>query len=670
MFSPKTRAAVITGTTDTTGAVTGTVGATYYNVAAWQDISDTYKWATTNLPTGTNVYFNVTADVPGASIIYTGIAIVNGYSVTINGNNHRLYLDNDTNYTTAQTPGNSTGSGTGGFDANNGKSISSSTTLELDNATVCNDIRGGIFQVVGNAAATTIYNNVTTYNGATNYAGVAIANQQGNIIFRGNNNFNALEGGNFTNNSHSGADTNGNIIVGGANIEVQTGTTNFNLNWYDDNCVTPYNETTAGAVWTIDPGATWNWNVNNNAALFYSYVNNYPFVWNINGNFTINVANSASSNWFYNNLSNGWIVNVGAGGQWIVNSAAGTCNLNYGGAGNYVQWNFAKGSKVLINSLKSGNVISGNPGTAKAPNGLSSGIYLTDTAAFTLTSNTGSNIFGNMSGNFPITLTAGDTAGLRTHFASAGYTFVNGGLQVGVNYGPTDNGSSGTTLTLPADDLTAPNEQDIASTGDIWYRINTGQIKGIGSTASQTLTPNPYSSADLTSINSAKYVSWYQPVGINVYANQSAMAKLFKINLNSDVPTDGSWSALITLNGTGSGTSGRNTLTVGDDRGQSPNFSVTTTMLANQYPNGLQYYWTDPTSGNSTQYTTNTAIPIATVTSDSNLPSWITMKDAGGYYVMNFASNYGINIKANNTLPTVTNADSGTFQYTIADGPA
>ena len=42
-LAPKARAAIVGGTVDTTGTVTGITGATYYNVSNWQDMIDTYK---------------------------------------------------------------------------------------------------------------------------------------------------------------------------------------------------------------------------------------------------------------------------------------------------------------------------------------------------------------------------------------------------------------------------------------------------------------------------------------------------------------------------------------------------------------------------------------------------------------------------------------------------
>ena len=58
-------AAGLTGTIDSTGAVTGVTGATYYNTNSWQDMIDTYKSVIPNAASKATVFFNVTANVPG-----------------------------------------------------------------------------------------------------------------------------------------------------------------------------------------------------------------------------------------------------------------------------------------------------------------------------------------------------------------------------------------------------------------------------------------------------------------------------------------------------------------------------------------------------------------------------------------------------------------------------
>lgn len=145
-LTPKARAAVVGGTVDTTGTVTGITGATYYNVSNWQDMIDTYKGVTPNAASSNTVFLNVTANVPGNSILNSGNTVSSGKSLSINGNNYTLYLDNDTNYTTAQSIGGS--DGTARAFGSNG-TISTDTTLTVKNATIVNNITSGIFQMKG-----------------------------------------------------------------------------------------------------------------------------------------------------------------------------------------------------------------------------------------------------------------------------------------------------------------------------------------------------------------------------------------------------------------------------------------------------------------------------------------------------------------------------------------
>ena len=184
-LAPKARAAIVGGTVDTTGTVTGITGATYYNVSNWQDMIDTYKGVTPNAASGNTVFLNVTANVPGNSILNSGNTVSSGKSLSINGNNYTLYLDNDTNYTTAQSIGGS--DGTARAFGSNG-TISTDTILTVKNATIVNNITSGIFQMKGlNAKATAVYENVTVSNGDAIYGAQPIRNDNGKVLFRGTN---------------------------------------------------------------------------------------------------------------------------------------------------------------------------------------------------------------------------------------------------------------------------------------------------------------------------------------------------------------------------------------------------------------------------------------------------------------------------------------------------
>ncbi|MDP1329390.1 hypothetical protein Q6280_27785, partial [Klebsiella pneumoniae] len=83
-------------------------------------------------------------------------------------------------------------------------------------------------------------------------------------------------------------------------------------------------------------------------------------------------------------------------------------------------------------------------------------------------------------------------------------------------------------------------------------------------------------------------------------------------------------------------------------------------MTQNNFPNGLQYYWVDPTTKTTSQLILNSALQIASITSDSTLPSWIKMTGAGSWYTLTFPTDSGLNIKANNSLLTQTNTNAET----------
>nr|WP_285118665.1 hypothetical protein [Lactococcus petauri] len=215
--------------------------------------------------------------------------------------------------------------------------------------------------------------------------------------------------------------------------------------------------------------------------------------------------------------------------------------------------------------------------------------------------------------------------------------------------------------------MVTPNQNNL-STGDIWYRQNTGTITGLGANASSALVPNNYSSADLTGMKTAKYISWYQPIGFWMDAAKSSMARSFNISLNPNdsngTPADSSWSNLINGNET-------QTLVVGDDRGQAPNFNLSVTMMQNNFADNIDYYWSNPGNpADNKTLGTGLAVSIASVTSDTSLPSFISMANAGQNYTLTAPQTSGIKIKAKNTLLTQTGTPSGTFKYTIADGPA
>ncbi|KST99377.1 MAG: RTX toxin [Lactococcus lactis] len=636
-LAPKARAAIVGGTVDTTGTVTGITGATYYNVSNWQDMIDTYKGVTPNAASSNTVFLNVTANVPGNSILNSGNTVSSGKSLSINGNNYTLYLDNDTNYTTAQSIGGS--DGTARAFGSNG-TISTDTTLTVKNATIVNNITSGIFQMKGlNAKATAVYENVTVSNGDAIYGAQPIRNDNGKVLFRGTNTFNILQNHNINDTSSAGADNQGEWIQGGAYLEVVTGTTTLNQSWGNDQPFYVY-YSSGGSTLQVDAGAAMVWNLNKTYTMYYddgSLLTVGALNWNINGSFvingTVNTSSTYAGGWFMAlNTLNSWNLNVGQNATLKV-TTGGVISLDAFLTG-AVKWNFAQGSSVLFNNLNPNqNVVSLAPG-------LGSSITMTDPKVVTFNT-AGGSVFSTTVLTFPITISG---SGLRTHSSSTGYTFDS-------TY-----------------DLITPNKGTITPTSsDIWYRMNTGTLTTFNPTLQVTnLSPNSYGS-DASSIAAGKYISWYQPLGFQLNATLSSMNRTFNVSLDPTLtqgtPVDGSWSSLI--NGAST-----ETLVVGDDRAQNPNIHVLVKMTQNNFPNGLQYYWVDPTTKTASQLSLNSALQIASITSDSTLPSWIKMTGAGSWYTMTFPTDSGLNIKANNSLLTQTNTNAGTFQYTVANGPS
>jgi hypothetical protein len=524
---------------------------------------------------------------------------------------------------------------------NNG--VSDATTLTLKNASVINNITGGIFQSVGTGGSTPtfIYQNVEVTNGAARYAAQPIRNDNGKILFYGTNTFNVQQDNNMTSAGTTGADNQGEWIQGGKWIEVVDGTTTLNMNWGNDQPFYTYNNNSH--TLKIDNDAHLKWNINDTYTMYYDDGNSGPMIWDIGQDASFDIlgtnltASHYSNGWFYNVANNSWTVNVGERSRLNISTGGGYINLNAFNRGP-VNWNFAKDSKLLINNLKSGNLLYGAPGAG-------SGISLDDPSVFTLNNSSGGQVFNSNVGNsFPVAING---SGLRTHASSKAWTFDD-----------LDD----------LDDLDTPNMTtlDLAN-GDIWYRQNTGTITGLGATVNTSLTPNDFSVADKTAINKSGYLSFYKPLGYWINAGLSSMDKTFDISLDpsdpNGTPLDGSWSSLIAGNLP-------QKLVVGDDRGQTPNYHVTVQMLNNNFPKSLQYYWTDPSNNTSTQFIVGTSLPVASITSDNSLPSWIDMTGGGAFYTLNFNADQGVQLKAANHLLLANDEEAGSFQYTIADGPA
>lgn len=645
------QAAVLTGQVDTSGNITGTAGATYYDTSDWQDMMDTYKDVNPDAASNNTIYFNVTADVQGSKNIggynyssttnnNNGASIIEGKSLSINGNGHMLYLDDDSDPTTpAKSSGVFDGKGAGNirgpFRVPNG--VGNDTKLTIENANITNNITGGIFQAVGNTSeATFLYRNVTVTNGS-NYGAQPIRNDRGKILFEGNNTFNILQNQDFNSVGLYGADNQGEWIQGGAWVEVVSGTTKLNQNWWSDQPFYTYNNTSH--TMKVDKYAQLVWNLNDTYCMYYDDGNKGPMVWDIGDNASFDIKGTKDTashygNWFYDVANSSWTVNVGEKSRLSVTTGGGNINTN-GFNGGPVNWNVGKDSTVLLNNLKSGNLIAGAPGAG-------SGIVLNDPAVFTLNTVGGSVFNSNLGNRFPIEINGN---GLRTHMSEKEWNFTN------------------------LDDLNSPNKLTLDQTNqDIWYRANTGTITGLGSTGlTSNLTPNNYLSTDVSKMNKAGYISWYQPLGFWADAANSNSNRTFDLSLDPNatngLPADASWSNL--MNGNAA-----QTLVFGDDRGQSPSFNVSVSMLDNPLANELEYYWTNPADTNITsKFDLNTAIPVASVTSDTGLPAFIAATNAGQNYTFTMPTDSGVRVKAKNSLLAQNNTQAGTFKYTIADGP-
>lgn len=483
LFAPHSQASVVAGTTDTDGSVTGVTGATYYNVTNWQDMLDTYNKA----PNNNTVYLNVTSDVPGSSAAYNGTVMTEGKGVTIIGNNHTLYFDNDTNYTTGL------GRGNYGFYANS-SGITGKTTMMVQDAKIINNLANGIFPVTNDSTAITKWQDVDVSNGAATTGAGPIRNDDGKTLFYGTNTFTILQNHNFNDASMAGNDNQGEWIQGGYYTEVVNGTTTLNQSWGYDQPLYSYADT--ANTLKIDDDASLIWNLNKTYTMYYDDYTSGDVTWDIgeNAKFNINgTKNTASEfgSWFMWTTFDNWYVNVANGGQINIVTGGGSINVD---AFKKAVFNFGAGSNILFNNLATGNLFSGVPGAGSSMN-------LNDPNSVTFQAQTAPVFSSNT--KLPIVITG---AGLRTHASN------------------TNDGSGGI--------------------NDLWLRQVTGTTDG--TFASANMTPVNYTAANLTTLKKAKYVQWSEPIGIGV--NTSQLNRNFLVDLMT-LPTDGSFGSLIAGDG-------------------------------------------------------------------------------------------------------------------------
>jgi hypothetical protein len=598
---------------DTDGSVTGTTGATYYDVNNWQDMFDTYNNVTPDGSSNNTVYLNVTDDVAGSSAISTGTKLVSDKSVTILGNGHTLYFDTNTNYTTGVNGQNATV----GFYTNNANPVSNTTNATIKNVTWVNNRSSGIFPSSGsNTKLNQYYIDVTEYNGAANAGAAPINNEGGKIYFSGTNSFKVLYGNSLTA-TGTNSDTNFEWIRGGNYIEVLDGSTSVQLNANVDQMIYPDGIGTGQTI-KINDHAKLNWLSGQYWSLYYGSATAGPLLWDLGKNAEFNISDigtkSNTGRWFDTTNFNSWTVNADVGAKVSADTAGGSINVNaFNGK---TTWNFGQNSELFLNNKGSGNLFTGAPATGSSLN-------FNDVSRITMLASA-EPVFASVT-KIPINITGG--SGLRLHASSAQPVDTN-------NISDTDN----------------------ISGSDMWARVATGSTDGGFTTAS--MAPINYDSTLLNYMQKAKYLRWYQPNGLAV-AN-STLNRNFSLNLGT-LPSDGSWGSTISGDD-------KMVLNFMDDRGQQPNFSVQVSQLSNVTPNGTQYLWQNPDSTTPTVLDGN-PMTMATITDDNHLPSYVTMTMAGGNYAFNYDQNNGLLLKANNKLKVQNNQQNATFRYAIVTGP-
>jgi hypothetical protein len=598
---------------DTDGSLTGVAGATYYDVASWQDMFDTYQNVTPDASSNNTVYLNVTDDVAGSNAITTGVKLVSGKSVYIIGNGHTLYFDRDTNYTTGTNGQNASV----GFYTTNSNAVSDTTNATLKNATWVNNRSSGIFPSSGSRTSLNQYFiDVTEYNGAANAGAAPINNEGGKIYFSGNNTFKVLYGNSLTA-TGTNSDTNFEWIRGGNYIEVLDGSTSVQLNANLDQMIYPDGIGTGQTI-KINDNAKLNWLSGQYWSLYYGSATAGPLVWDLGKNAEFNISDigtkSNTGRWFDTTNFNSWTVNADEGAKISADTAGGSINVD--AINGQTSWNFGKNSELFLNNTGNGNLFTGKPASGSALN-------FDDVNRITMLSSA-SPVFASAT-KIPINITGGE--GLRLHASSA----------------------------QPADTNNISDTTNISG-ADLWARVATGSTDGGFTTAS--MSPTNYSSDLLKYMQSAKYLRWYHPDGLGVAT--SSLNRHFAVNLGA-LPGDGSWSTTI---------AGDDKLQLNfmDDRGQHPDFAVQVSQLSQATPNGTQYVWQNPDGTTPTVLDTN-PMTLATITDDNQLPSYVTMTMAGGNYAFDYDQTHGLLLKANNQLKTQSNQPNATFRYAVVTGP-
>lgn len=291
---------------DGSGKITGHVNATYYDVSSWSDMYDAYNDSSQD-----TVYLNVTQDLPGdpSNGYEKGAKVKEGKSLTILGNNHKLYFgeSEDPNQST-YVEANGAKSKHYGFYAVD-PDVTSQTTLRLENAIWINSITYGIFQINYDASATTQYHNVIEMNGSSSGGATPLINRVGKIEFSGTNVFNVTgtpetNFGSGKRDSSSLGNTNTNWhkdqagwIHGANNVDITDGSTTLNMNSTSNVFYHFNNSKVDVATLNVGGNARLVWNIDNSDYLedyYLGYPNTRKWKVNEGGSFLINGTSNTS----------------------------------------------------------------------------------------------------------------------------------------------------------------------------------------------------------------------------------------------------------------------------------------------------------------------------------------------------------------------------------------
>ncbi|MBS9335465.1 hypothetical protein LQZ24_04245 [Fructobacillus sp. M1-13] len=574
-----------------------------YNVYSWADMYTAYQ----NAPDQSTVVLNVKQDIVGDEAAYKGQEVSEGKSVTIKGNGHTLFFGRYANNPTKGTAVSAGAAKHSGFYTSSDK-VSEQTTLRLENAVWINSINYGLFEVDKDAAATTVYQNVTEMNGALDNGGTPIMNRKGAIAFYGNNTFNIT--GQVSKNYGSGAiDTNSfgkkatgtlddtNWIQGANNIAIYDGSTTVNNNSTYQKTLYHYQSSDLDASLTVKKKAKLYWNYG--TAWFLEQEKVRSKTWNLEDqstfiiNGTANTAKSSGYAFGFSNEQANWTINLDNRAQ-LDATIGGSFNLGT---------SYTNLFNVSDNADLSLNNVSKTTRTFQGGFGSGGGISMSDSAHVLLRG--GQQVYDTLS-----------------------YVFLNGQglpLSVSKNYDGTD----------------AKKEEAAAGNA------------AISRMSFFNYTSRIYSYSTQEAIKKAKYIEF----GIatpKISLTSTKLDRAFRLG-SSDLPSSFGWSKLISAEDSMN-------FTVNANKSLS-DASVQVAIKQNNQKGIVSYYWKD-NEGNETALSDTPT----TVWSMSRSQYQTTGQGTFLGYTANFDQDHGLLMKTTNQLKGGT-YDGATIDYTLSNGP-